>query len=61
MKELGYRNQLRQLTDSINWVKSSDTWEEHKTLFRSEVARLDKLRNENFVDVFPELAGLLYD
>jgi organic radical activating enzyme len=61
MKTLGYTNQLTQLTDSINWVKSSDTWEEHKTLFRSEVGRLDKVRNENFVDVFPELAGLIDD
>jgi organic radical activating enzyme len=51
--------QITQLTDAINWVSSDNTWEEHKDLFRSEVARLDSLRGENFKSVFPELQDLL--
>jgi organic radical activating enzyme len=44
---------------SLNWLFSKNTWEEHKTQFRSEIKRLDNLRGEDFTKTFPELAGLL--
>jgi hypothetical protein len=41
------------------WLDNPCTWDTHKELFKKEIARLDKVRNENFTEVFPELAGLL--
>ncbi len=61
MVSLGFTNQVTQLTDAMNWVTSDNTWEQHKDLFREEVARLDSIRGESFVKVFPELADLLND
>jgi len=48
-----------QLRDAISWAVLYDTWDQYKYAFRSEVARVDKLRGESFVKVFPELAPLL--
>lgn len=53
------QDQIKQLTDAITWVKSSDLWSTRKDKFKEEVHRLDKLRGENFGEVFPELKGLL--
>ncbi len=61
MKSMGFNNHITQLTDANTWVTSEHTWDQHKDLFRSEVARLDALRGENFAKVFPELADLLND
>ena len=36
-----------------------DTWDKNKDKFKSEIARVDKLRGENFTQTFPELAPLL--
>lgn len=47
------------LQAATDWVKSEDIWENVKTEFRAETQRLDSIRNENFIDVFPELAELL--
>jgi len=44
---------------SIVWLFSNNTWDLNRDLFRKEVMRLDKIRGENFVQTFPELAGLL--
>lgn len=50
---------LTQPEQSLNWLFSKNTWEEQKDKFRSEIQRLDNLRNEDFSKTFPELAGLL--
>ena len=47
------------LEQSMDWIYSQSTWEQQKDMFRSEVQRLDKIRGEDFVKTFPELAGLL--
>lgn len=44
---------------SIEWLFSKNTWEQHKEEFRSEIQRVDNLRGEDFSKTFPELAGLL--
>ncbi len=41
------------------WLDNPCIWETNKALFKHEIERLDKVRNEKFSDVFPELAGLL--
>jgi hypothetical protein len=40
-------------------VRSETIWDNVKTEFWEETKRLDNARNENFVEVFPELAELL--
>ena len=52
-------HQIKQITDAIPWAMSKDSWEQQKMNFRSEVKRLDKIRDENFKQTFPELAILL--
>jgi len=62
MASLGYSNhQLSMLNKGIEWVESANTWEANKAEFREEVLTLDKVRNENFAETFPELKGLLDD
>jgi len=51
--------QQLQPKEAIDWLFSKNIWEEQKDYFRSEIARLDKLRGEDFGKTFPELAGLL--
>lgn len=41
------------------WVESLNSWQKESNKFKAEVARLDKIRGEDFTKVFPELAGLL--
>lgn len=41
------------------WLNNPCVWDQHKALFKKEIARLDNVRNESFTKVFPELAGLL--
>jgi organic radical activating enzyme len=52
-------HQIQQVTDAIPWAMSKDSWDQQKMDFRSEVKRLDKIRDENFKQTFPELAILL--
>jgi len=60
MDGMGFRNDHTQpLIDAKKWVLSSDTWEEHRSAFQEETKRLDKIREEKFADVFPELAELM--
>jgi sulfatase maturation enzyme AslB (radical SAM superfamily) len=62
LSNLGYSQfQTSILQKSIEWVDAKHTWDKHKTKFRKDVAELDKLRNENFGETFPELKGLLDD
>jgi organic radical activating enzyme len=51
--------QIQQPEQSLKWLFTTDSWEEQKDKFRSEIQRLDKLRGEDFCKTFPELAGLL--
>jgi organic radical activating enzyme len=57
---LGYSgHQLRMLATSIEWVDANDTWDTYKEKFRTEVKEIDTVRNENFLETFPELRSLL--
>jgi hypothetical protein len=47
------------LIDAKKWVLSDHTWEKYRTEFQEETNRLDKIREEKFIDVFPELAELM--
>lgn len=54
--------------DNFNQMKSmqslitvKDTWGTYGTEFKTEIARLDQIRNEDFAKVFSELAELLYE
>jgi hypothetical protein len=59
MSSLGYSNhQLYMLKKSIEWVESKDTWDTYKVMFQQEVKDIDAVRNENFLETFPELKGL---
>jgi MoaA/NifB/PqqE/SkfB family radical SAM enzyme len=50
---------IQQISDAIPWAMSKDSWDQTKVQFRNEVKRLDKIRDENFKQTFPELAILL--
>ena len=50
---------IGQLNSAIKWAESNNTWEQHRNLFWKETRRLDEIRNENFLETFPELAELL--
>jgi len=52
-------SRIVQLRHAYTWSKTYDTWDTHKDEFKSEINRLDALRNEDFRKTFPELAGLL--
>jgi hypothetical protein len=47
------------IQNTANWTESADRWEIYKDVFRSYVLELDKVRGEDFVKVFPELASLM--
>jgi len=53
-------NSRAEVESIIPWVSSKNIWEEQKNIFKAETARLDKLRSENFVSTFPEIADLMY-
>jgi MoaA/NifB/PqqE/SkfB family radical SAM enzyme len=52
-------HQSMMLRKSIEWVEAADTWDQYKDQFQKETRELDSLRNETFVDVFPELRSLI--
>jgi len=43
------------IKDAINFADESNTWEENKQTFLMHTNSTDKIRNENFVKIFPEL------
>jgi hypothetical protein len=53
------KHHIMQLSDTIPWIYSKDSWDENKYKFRKEVKRLDSIRGEDFSKTFPELAPLL--
>lgn len=59
LKSKNFRDdQIDQLTKTEKWVYSKNTWEEQRDKFREEIKRLDKIRGENFMKTFPEIASL---
>lgn len=54
-------DQLKQISAMTEWVESKDTWEVHKVKFQAETTILDNIRDEKFIEVFPELAELMDD
>jgi organic radical activating enzyme len=60
MKDIGFvGDKIEFLNNTISWAESQDQWEANKDLFQKETTRIDKIRGENFVEVFPELAELM--
>lgn len=53
------KEQILEITDCISWAESKNTWDKHKDKFQSEVQRLDRIRQENFIETFPELESLM--
>lgn len=52
-------DQINQLSNTSQWAFSNDTYSEQNEKFKEEVRRVDKIRNEDFVKVFPELKELM--
>jgi hypothetical protein len=48
----------RLVNDAINFANDNDTWEENKAQFLQHTMSIDRIRNENFWEVFPELNSL---
>lgn len=44
---------------AIKFTNENDSWNENKKDFNNNIKHIDKIRNENFVRVFPELADML--
>ena len=52
-------NKIQVIDQAMMWLDKDANQETDLRLFRQEVNRIDKIRNENFNKVFPELQGLL--
>ena len=46
------------VTDAIKFAGDLDTWDENKKMFLGHTLSLDKIRQENFWETFPELKSL---
>jgi len=53
--------QVLELVNANKWIYSQNTWEKEKYNFITEITRLDRIRGESFIQVFPELAPLVYN
>lgn len=53
------QEQSLELTDCITWAESKNTWNKHKFRFQEEILYLDRIRQENFIETFPELESLM--
>lgn len=47
------------INDAITFTNSSSEWDTQKQQFRHHILRRDRIRNENFIFTFPELAGMI--
>lgn len=54
-------DQIQHLVNAQNYVSDKDLWEDQKKMFRNEVKRLDAIRGEDFLKVFPELSEMFDD
>lgn len=52
---------INNLKNAIPWATLYNTWEQRRVAFKKEIARIDKIRGEDFRKVFPELADLMDD
>jgi hypothetical protein len=48
----------RLITDAINFANESDTWADNKAIMMQHTASIDKIRDEDFWKIFPELNRL---
>jgi len=55
----GMNKNLTQMSNAKKWIYAFDRYDAEIENFRNEIERLDNIRNENFSEVFPELAELL--
>lgn len=51
--------QAMHINDAIKFTNEQHTWEDIKSEFRHHTQRRDQIRNENFINIFPELKELL--
>jgi MoaA/NifB/PqqE/SkfB family radical SAM enzyme len=51
--------QAMHLQDAIRFTNQNDDWEKEKTNFIHHTLRRDKIRNETFTKIFPELVEML--
>lgn len=62
MQENSFNNNcIPKLQEIENWIYAFDLWHKQKTKFREEISRIDKIRGEDFISTFPELAELMYE
>lgn len=60
LKNSGFSDgKIAEIKQTTQWVFSKSTYEQHINKFKEEIARLDSIRNENFVETFPELESLV--
>ena len=52
-------DKIQVIKQAIAWLDKEGNEESDLSQFRKEVRRIDKIRNENFKETFPELQGLL--
>lgn len=53
------KSHMHTLQNASKWLISKNLWEEFNIEFKNEINRVDKIRNENFREIFPELSPLL--
>lgn len=53
------RYHIQVIEQLLHWTDSKDKWADIKTDFQNEINRIDVLRNENFISIFPELKTLM--
>lgn len=51
--------QAMHIQDAIAFTNNDDHWEAQREAFRHNTQRRDRIRNEDFVTVFPELKGMM--
>lgn len=57
----GFDKVKQLLLMSIDFANQNDTWEENKIEFNKETKQRDRLRNESFTVLFPELAEMIIE
>ena len=50
---------VQHIENAIKFTNSNDIWNDNKQEFIHNTVRRDKIRNENFVEIFPELTSML--
>ena len=59
MEDKGFTSsQVSVVKNLMSWTEAADSWDNVKDKFKVEVTEIDRVRGENFVETFPELASL---